>query len=193
MLLENLGKHALAASREDTKSTAVRKVRENHEDHLSAALNYWLDLPEVELRGAGFHVPNERASRAEAGRLRWVGVKPGVGDWIFAGPPATAIELKWGKNVQSPAQKQWAAKFVDGWTGYLDLEEPDAKKRTVIESFFEDSFAPRYYVCRTLTNAVDVLHTRGLLRAPLSREDLDKSVAVVLRWWLAKYRKELEP
>jgi len=157
---------------------------------LSAAFSYWLDLPEVELRGAGFHVPNERASKGEAKKLRWVGVKSGVADWLFTGPPVTAIELKWNKNPQSPAQKQWAAQFCDGWTGYLEPEEWEGEGMSLENA--RDLFAPRYYVCRTLTNAVEVLYTRGLLRAPFSCEDLDKSVAVVLRWWLVRYGKELE-
>ena len=79
--------------------------RDNPEDWLSAAVNMWLDMPEVQFRGMAFHVPNERASKAEAKRGKWIGVKAGVADWIFTGPPLVAIELKVGKNRQTPAHR----------------------------------------------------------------------------------------
>ena len=46
---------------------------------------------------------------------------------------------------------------------------------------------------RTLTAVADVLHTRGLLRAPIARQELVASVDSVLHWWLVKHHKELEP
>lgn len=192
--LDTLGHLASKADRNQVGKQAAKKVRQNNEDHLSAAFNYWLSLPEVELRGAGFHVGNERASKAEAGRLKWVGVKPGVADWIFTGPPTTAIELKRGKNKQTTAQKAWAKVLVDGWKGYLDPEEWGEGwdgEATSMESA-RDLFAPRYYICRTLSSVADVLHTRGLLRAPVTLKTLEASVAIVLRWWPVKYGVELE-
>lgn len=173
--------------------TDVRKVRQNLEDHLSAAFNYWLSLPEVELRGAGFHVGNERASRRERGIQAWIGAVPGVADWIFTGPPTTAIELKWGKNKQTVAQKAWAEVFVDGWVGAYDEEQwEETGSVALLDEDAKRLFAPRYYVCRTLSSAADVLHNRGLLRAPTAREDLEASVVTVLRWWIVKHGVELE-
>ncbi len=188
--LNSLGYLASKADRNQVGKQAVRKVRQNLEDHVSAALSYLLTKPEVELRGVGFHVGNERASKAEAGRLKWVGVKPGVADWIFTGPPTTAIELKQGKNKQTPSQKAWAAVFVDGWKGYLDPEKWDGEGMSTENA--RDLFAPRYYVCRTLFTAVYVLYTRELLRAPTDSKALEASVATVLRWWIVKHRVKLE-
>ena len=192
--LDTLGHLAIEANRSQVGKQAARKVCQNLEDYLSAAFSYWLSLPEVELRGAGFHVGNERASKAETGRLKWGGVKPGVADWIFTGPPTTAIELKWEDGRQSPEQKAWAEVLVDGWRGAYDEERWGEPGRTsdLRDEEAEDLFAPRYYICRTLLSAADVLHTRGLLRAPTTLEALEASVATVLRWWLVKYRMELE-
>jgi hypothetical protein len=192
--LNTLGHLADKADRSQVGKQAAKKVRQNLEDHLSAAFNYWLSLPEVELRGAGFHVGNERSSKAEAGRLKWVGVKPGVADWIFTGPPTTAIELKWGKNKQSPTQKAWAGVFTSGWAGYIDPDECgegwDGSGMSI--ETLKDLFAPRYCICRTLFSAADVIHTRGLLRAPTDRKALKASVAIVLSWWIVKHKVELE-
>lgn len=192
--LENLGRLASETDRNQVGKQADRKVRQNNEDHLSAAFNYWLDLPEIQLRGAGFHVGNERSSKAEAGRLKWVGVKPGVADFIFTGPPVTAVELKYGDGRQSPVQKVWGEVFTDGWAGYIDPDECgegwDGSGMSI--ETLKDLFAPRYYICRTLASAADVLHARGLLRAPATREAIEASVTTVLRWWLVKYRMELE-
>ena len=187
--LSNLGRLAHKADRKRVGQTAVVKVRQNHEDHLSAAFSYFLDLPEVELRGAGFHVPNERASKGEVKRLKWVGVKPGVADWLFTGPPVSAIELKWGKNKQTSAQSNWANQFVSGWDGHLDLDE---WAEVVPVETLGQFFAPKYYICRTLFSAVDVLYTRGLLRKPVTAVGLEVAVKKVLQWWLIKYGKEIE-
>jgi len=187
--LESLGHSAHKADRNRTGQAAVAKVRQNHEDHLSAALSYFLDLPEVELRGAGFHIPNERASKGEAGRLKWAGVKPGVADWLFTGPPITAIELKRDKNKQTSAQVAWAKQFVSGWDDYL--EEDDWFESASMDTM-ASIFAPKYYVCRTLFSAVDVLYTRELLRKPMTAVGIEATVKKVLRWWLIKYKKEIE-
>jgi hypothetical protein len=94
-----------------TKEEVPRVPYEREEQERLAA---WLD-------GTGldwYHVPNERASKAEAGKLSRQGVKPGVPDvvildWTDDGACGLVIELKRTKGgTVSQVQREWLARFT---------------------------------------------------------------------------------
>ena len=168
----------------DKLSKQPSKKRDNSEDWLSAAVNMWLDLPEVKIRGMAFHVPNETASKAEAGRKKWIGVKAGVADWIFTGPPLVAIELKDGKNRQSVAQKKWGKGLEAGWDSVVEME------------WDKDSYAPRYRVCRSLRVVVRELVEPGIVSyegefPELASKLILDSIEKVRTWFAVQYGREI--
>jgi len=158
------------------------KKRDNPEDWLSAAVNMWLDLPEVQLRGMAFHVPNETASKAEAGRKKWIGVKAGVADWIFTGPPLVAIELKVGKNRQSVSQKKWGEGLEAGWNEQVWINELNEAFGNFNSGQLEGYFAPRYRVCRSLGDVAVELHEANISICNL---DQASNAAEKVRTWFA--------
>lgn len=178
MELKDLGYLAHEVDKGQVRTVAVKKQQDNAEAHLSAALNALLfgiksrqhrgvfDLePRVKIRGQAFHVGNERSSKAEAGRLKWLGVKPGVADWIFTGPPLVAIELKVGKNKPTKKQAEWG-RVLEGWGGH-------------------------YYVCRSLGDVLGMLWAHGLVLEPDTEEALARALVKVRHYWLIKYGREI--
>ena len=83
---------------------------EHKEDDLQMACVRWFDLQFSVLSWALFHVPNGGfRNRHEAARFKAMGVRSGVPDLLLLIPCRKynylAIELKAGKNTQTPAQK----------------------------------------------------------------------------------------
>ncbi len=160
----------------DKLAEQLPKKRDNSEDWLSAAVNMWLDLPEVQLRGMAFHVPNETASKGEAGRKKWLGVKAGVADWIFTGPPLVAIELKVEGRKQTPAQREWGEGLEAGWGANFAPRDKEV-------------FAPRYRVCRSLRDvAMELVEACLVNREPAL---LRVAVEKVRTWFAVQHGREI--
>lgn len=90
------------------------KPRKNDEELLQCACHSWNRLQESRfpLLASIFHCPNGGGrSKAEAGILKAMGVKPGVPDFMLPFPSGLyaglAIELKSDAGVLSDAQRVW--------------------------------------------------------------------------------------
>lgn len=80
------------------------------EDDLQIATADFLDLALPD-NARWFHVPNGgKRGKAEAGRFKAMGVKPGVGDVIVLfGPIYIMVEMKTATGSLSPEQREWRA------------------------------------------------------------------------------------
>lgn len=88
-----------------TKHEYLSCVFEN-EDQFSAKTYQYINFNYPMLRRFIFHVPNEGAkSKREGAKLKAMGVIAGIPDYICV-KPLFAIELKYGKNTLSNAQKE---------------------------------------------------------------------------------------
>ena len=82
------------------------------EDTLQIACVRWFDYQHAKESWSLFHVPNGgRRNQKEAARFKAMGVRAGVPDLLLLLPrhgyAYLAIELKYGKNTQTQAQKDY--------------------------------------------------------------------------------------
>ena len=120
--------------------------REHPEDDEARALWQWAQRVPV-LRDHLFHCPNGgRRNPREAARMKGMGVRAGVSDYVLPVPRGAFhglfLELKAGRNTATPEQLGWidrmqvqgyAAYWVTGWDEartvllwYLALPAPEA-------------------------------------------------------------------
>ena len=84
------------------------------EHDLQSSCKAWFDSEYPDLAPLLFAVPNGgKRSVSEGQRLKHEGVVPGVSDMILllprCGSNALCLEFKYGRNTQSPKQKEWQA------------------------------------------------------------------------------------
>lgn len=94
----------------DTHIKADDIARYLSEDDIHRNVAAWLDA-KLPADWRWFHCPNGGGrSKATAGRLKAMGVKPGVFDIIIMRPngPDIWIELKAHGNYMTPAQREWS-------------------------------------------------------------------------------------
>lgn len=163
-----------------------RKVQDRPEDWLSRAVRAWLDLPQVQIRGRGFHVPNEEPDKVRAAIAKKLGVEKGVADWIWTGPPLVAVELKWGRNTATESQLEWGKDVQEGWpraveAGLLDpvVEGLGDLQASQVLDVLGQVLRPRYFVAKSLTGVARILHTTGVLESPRNREGLKGTIQTV--------------
>lgn len=93
---------------------APAKVRDNAEERLQVAIVQFLQLM-AHKDVIWYHVPNgEKRSKRTAGRLKAMGVVPGVPDLAFVLPDGRAayMELKAPKGRMEPAQRDFREKCL---------------------------------------------------------------------------------
>jgi hypothetical protein len=126
-------------------SLAAPKPKGEPERAEQVALARWLDSA---FDGLWCHVPNERSSARQAGRLAQAGVKPGVPDVLIFrrtqdGAPGCAVELKAPSRRAaanptagtSPEQRAWLAALAqEGWMTAVCYSAAEA--RLFIESMY---------------------------------------------------------
>lgn len=95
----------------------------------------WMSL--VFPRYEWFHVPNERANKAERCQLSAAGVMPGVPDLVVLREPRAVLELKRADRISandpeagaSDAQRAWLASFRQkGWQARVCYGARDASQ-----------------------------------------------------------------
>lgn len=104
--------------------TSVRARSKHLEDTLNVACFQWFSLSYPALRGLLFHTPNEgRKGKAEAARLKRMGVVAGVSDLILLphkeGVKPICIELKTDTGRQSESQKKWQSAVSSHGSEYV--------------------------------------------------------------------------
>lgn len=102
------------------KGGALRRRRETPEENLQIACFQWVDMMSAQhpILAWMVHVPNGgKRTKAEAGRLKAMGVKSGVLDVLLPRPyrgwPGLAIELKSAAGRLSRDQSAWLAAFKE--------------------------------------------------------------------------------
>lgn len=120
------------------KGFSLKPARHSHsgEHDLQSSCKAWFDGEHPDLAMLLFAVPNGgKRSMSEGQRLKDEGVVAGVSDMILLLPRgvhnALCLEFKYGRNKQSPKQKEWQSAAESAGARYCIIRDKETFIATI--------------------------------------------------------------